>query len=420
MKKDIIIIGAGASGLFAAASFKASAPGKKMDGLILEKTGRVGTKLLMTGGGQCNLTHSGEIKDFLSHYGQQGKAIRKLLYSHNNIELCKLMAELDVEVLEQEDGKVFPASLRASQVRDALLAAARTKGFELMLSTPVDRIIPLDAGRDGYTVFSGETGFSCKHLIIASGGCSYPQSGSDGSVFPLLEKLGIPLNERVPALAPILINTYPYQNLSGISVENVEVSIRDGDEHFKSGRDAILFAHKSFSGPLILDMSRYARAGAILEIDYLPEINEAELIRLFLNESRACQAGTISFIQELLSSSGKKLAKRFLEALTGRIGLDNLQKVSSIAGSDLKKLAHTLKNDSFIISGTGGFGTAMVTRGGVKLDAIHLKTMESRDWPGLYIIGEALDIDGDCGGYNLQFAFSSASAACRAIESSQD
>lgn len=385
MKYKQILIGGGAAGLYFAANCAAG------PGLILEKNKAPGQKLLLSGSGQCNLTHGGSIKDFIGHYGSNGSRIRSALYRANNLLLMNFFAERGLQLTERPDGKVFPASMKANHVLQLLLKLSRQKGWKLVTDCPVT---DLEVQEDGTFLINKR--YEAEQVIVAAGGCSYPFTGSDGSIFPILEKLGLHILTPEPALVPLTVQKYPYSSLSGISFRDALVQI---DKHKLKGD--LLLTHNSFSGPAVLNLSRYAKPGSTLKIRY---IFEETLTPAPPGENR--QAATFFADQT-------KLPKRFIAAILQRAGIDPSVKASSLTGKQQKKLTALLTRDTFSVSGTSGFGSAMATRGGVSLEEVNLKTFESKKYPGLYIIGETLDIDGDTGGYNLQFAFSSAYCAAR-------
>lgn len=386
MHYNQIIIGAGAAGLY----FAANCPAEK--GLILEKSASPGKKLLISGSGQCNLTHGGSIKDFIAHYGQKGTKIRSALYKANNLRLMKFFEERGVPLIERSDGKVFPASMKASQVLDFLVKLGKQNSWELKTGCPVTSLAVQSDGR-----FCVNEAYSASQVIVACGGCSVPETGSDGSMFPLLEKLGIEIAAPRPALVPVTVQEYPYSSLSGISFRDVLVQI---DKNRLAGD--LLLTHTAFSGPAVLNLSRCARPGSVLKINYLPG-SDIEAFGLPADgEQRRCPA----YLAETFH-----LPKRFAEIVLARIGIDPDRKASSLSRKERASLSRILTCDTFSISGTTGFRSAMATCGGVSLNEIDGKTFESKKHPGLFIIGEALDVDGDTGGYNLQFAFSSACLA---------
>jgi len=451
---DIIVVGAGAAGLF----LGASSP-KRVNGLILEKSKKPGIKLLMSGSGQCNFSHSGSIKDFLSKYGNNGKKLRSALYKFNNLALIDFFESKGVKSLTRDDGKVFPASLKASDIRDVLLSGVRENGFEIMCDSAVLNISHIQ-GENTYIVETQGGNYKCRKLIIATGGCSYPKTGSDGSMFPILEKMGFDIIPPKPALTPIFVRDYPYSNLSGISFSNVEVtivpqstaadcqnvvsfqSVRNSESmgnsqvtgNFKDAEiprsikdfpsaensqgepdkshdikafkykttGALLFTHECFSGPAVLDISGFAEVGFELHINYMPEKSADGLIGMMKTAMVGNKKSLRNFLTETFD-----LPSRFVDVVLQRSPELEMVSTASLSKKHMKIIAELLTNDLFVIKGVGGFDGAMVTSGGVSLDDVDLKTFESKQYPNLHIVGEALDVDGDTGGYNLQFAFSS-------------
>ena len=401
---DVIIIGAGVSGLFSAANHP---PNTK--GLILEKSSKPGTKLLMSGAGQCNFTRAGNIKDFLSRYGENGSKIRTALYKFNNLAVIKYFEDRGVKTLIRDDGKVFPASLRAKDILDVLVCEASAKGFGIRFNSAVDAISQsgdTNTVGDLYTVYVGNQKYFTKKLIIATGGLSYQSTGSNGDMFEILKYLGISIVTPKPALVPIFVKDYPYSQLAGISFENAEVSI---GIHKITG--AVLFTHNSFSGPAILDISRYAETNRQMAINYLPGKSVAELI----NDMKKAVIGNKKTVRNFLAETFG-IPTRFAEIITDRLNSQEAvpplpSTVASLSGDDMKRIATLLTCDTFLIKDTGKFNEAMATSGGVALSEIDLATFESKKYPRMFIIGEALDIDGDTGGFNIQFAFSGGYAA---------
>lgn len=381
MKYDAIIIGGGAAGLFCAANAKIN------NGLILEASQAPGRKLLMSGAGQCNLTHGGSIKDFIDHYGPNGKKIRSALYKVNNLKMMDFFESNGIPMIERDDGKVFPKSMRASDVLEQLMHMASQNGWKLKTGCRAESIET--AAR---FIINGK--YETDKLVIACGGCSVPSTGSDGSIFSLLENLGIEIVTPKPALVPLAVQDYPYGDLSGISFKNALVTV-DGHKN----TDDVLLTHSNFSGPGILNLSRYAKPGSVLVINYLGKEQQLEV-----------PPGEKRIIHHWLADS-LWLPKRFVEAVLNRAGVDPKAKANQISKKQKKNIESILLTDTFAVSGTTGFRNAMVTSGGVALNEISTKTFEAKELKGLYIIGETLDVDGDTGGYNLQFAFSSAVSA---------
>lgn len=387
---DCIVIGAGASGLFFTATLETP-----VHGLVLEKTGRTGTKLLMSGNGQCNVTHSGSIKDFIGCYGKNGKKIRSCLYKGNNLALISFLEDNGIKTLTRNDGKVFPASMKASDILELLIKKTGLNGFDIKLRTAADRIEKKDFG---WQVFCGGSSFCTKALVIASGGCSYPSTGSDGSFFTAIKALGIDVTELKPALSSIRVENYPYGSLSGISFENARVSIWRDNKKLAESSGGLLFTHTELSGPAVMNISKFASPGDRLDINYLSPLSQHEVQERIKESVMSSGGSTANIISRELC-----LPRRFCQLLAAK------------CGESIKKLSAMLTGESFIISSVSGFKSAMCTCGGVSLNEIDAAVMEVKKHPSLFIIGEALDIDGITGGYNLQFAYSSARAAGRHI-----
>ena len=375
----------------------------------------------MSGSGQCNLTHGGDIKDFLDKYGEHGKKIRKVLYGFNNLSAMSFFEENGLPLFEREDRKVFPKSLSAKDVRELLVTKSKANGFEIKYEQSVTSVQPIEEGNEGYKVICGEESFLCHKLIIATGGCSYPTTGSDGSMFKVLDELGMVIVKPRPSIAPIHVQEYPYGELSGISFSPAELSVvkrqNSGEESKSKNKknqkiscDDLLFTHNSFSGPVAINMARYVSPGDVLCINYIPETNFDEI---FVDIKKKVTKNSKQVVNFLIEYKEGRLPKRFVETLCKRAGIDDEKKASSLTGSEITELAKLICSDTFSISGTDGFQRAMATAGGVSLDEVNLSTMESKRFPNMYFIGEVLDIDGDTGGYNLQFAWSSGYSASK-------
>ena len=395
MVYDVIIAGGGAAGLYCACGMD-----RKVNGLILEGSSSPGQKLLISGGGMCNLSHGGSVKDFIPCYFEAGPKIRSCLYKYGNLKLMELFRDRGLPLYTRDDGKIFPESERAKDVLDALVRGAGEKGFEIMTGRKVDRITPPYEGSLWEITAGGKT-FRCRNLVIACGGSSFPKTGSDGSVLGVLSRDIPGLSESIvkpqPALAPVYVEGYPYGGLSGVSFSRVSAAaFAPNGKPLAKVTGPLLFAEKFLSGPVILHISRYLKPGCKLSINYLPDAKiTAKEINGLLSESRKSPANTAAEIFGL--------PKSFTQLLED----ESCGKLSAIS--------RRLMADTFTVLKVAGFDAAMATRGGVSLDAVSTKTFEVKSCPGLFIIGETLDVDGMTGGYNLQFAFSSAMAAAARI-----
>ena len=366
--------------------------GSGLSGIVLEGSPKPGTKLLMSGGGRCNITHGGSVKDFVNCYGNAGPALRRCLYKHSNLELMKWFGGLGVELAE-EDGRVFPASMKSRDVLDALIGEAARSMWQLETDAKVDALARSQAPDSDPVWEIRLIDRGCIHagsVVIATGGITYPETGSDGSMFEILRGLGIDISEPKPALAPVYVKDYPYAELAGISLSAVTVTAFGSDAaRTCSGKAArmkgdILFTHEGFSGPAVLNISGCAEPGERIRISYGRELEE--------------------------------LPKRMQRILKDRARGDS-------GDVRTKKLASLLDHDDFIVDRVDERG--MVTAGGVSLDEIDMSTMRIRKFANenarargtgaLYVIGEAIDADGITGGYNLQLCWSTALTAADSL-----
>lgn len=403
MQYDRIIIGAGAAGLFAAAN---TAPGKKV--LLLEKTDKIGQKLLLSGSGQCNLSHEKPMKEFLNHYGNKGKLVRPALFSFPNLALMAQLEAQGFPLSVREDGKVFPKSFSAKDFLAHLETQLKKRGVDLRRNCPVTKITPLEKG---FACKTPDGAFFAPNVLVCTGGASYPRTGSDGSFFACLEALGLDITPLAPALTPIFIEDYPFASLAGIALQDISLGVSAvADQKGLTFRGDVLFTHKNLSGPVILNNSRDINPGAMISLNYLPGQEEAHLRRALLQKS-AGNARQISTVLEEYTA----LPSRFLALLCERLEIPKEKKASQISGAEMAQVAKLLVHDQHRVEKRGDWKGAMVTQGGLAWAEINPKTMESTRYPGLYFAGEVLDVDGDTGGYNLQFAFSSAICAQKAM-----
>jgi predicted Rossmann fold flavoprotein len=399
----VVIIGGGPAGLFCA--LQAAGGGRRV--LVLEKKASCGRKLLITGLGQCNLTNAGDIRDFFSHYGDHGSFLKPALRGLTNRDLLTFFEERGLSTTTENGGKVFPASRKAGDVLSVLLSACRERGVTVRCGEPVQGV----GVRDGrFVITSPQAVYHSECCVIATGGVSYPATGSTGDGYAFAAALGHTVTDVAPALAAVVVADYPFADCAGTSFENLQVSLyRDGKKIRQQTGD-LLLTHQGISGPAVLHLSRFTRAGDVLTVACLPGRDPAEL-HTELTDTIAAHGQRQ--VRTLLLGYG--LSERFVRRLLDITGIPPDRTGSHLSRAERSALVESLTAHPFTVAGLGGLNEAMVTAGGVALDAINPKTMESRHVPGLFFIGEVLDIDGDTGGYNLQAAFSTAAAAARRI-----
>ena len=399
----IAIIGGGPAGLFCA--LQAAGRGGRV--ILLEKKPAPARKLLITGSGQCNITHDGEVTGFLSHYGDHGAFLRPALRNFTNRDLIAFFADRGLPMQAEPGGKVFPETRRAADVLAVLLSECSARGVVIRCGEPV---VAVERDGDGFLVRTEKESVRAGVLVIATGGASYPATGSTGDGYAFARALGQPVTEVAPALTPVSIEGYPFADLAGISFENAAFAIHRGGRVVRRHTGDILLTHAGLSGPGILDASRFILPGDVLRVTFLCGAN-AEAVRKrvagALREGGARQAKTI--LCDL------PLPERFARRLLNIAGVPAGATCAHLPRKARDALAASVAEFPFTVARLGGFHEAMATRGGIALDGIDPKTMVSRVVRNLYCIGEVLDIDGDTGGYNLQAAFSTAALAARDI-----
>ena len=401
---DIIIIGAGPGGLFCAINCSAIC-GAKI--LLIEKNNSPGKKFLLSGSGQCNITHTGSISDFIKHYGKRGAFVKPALNSFTPASMIKFLHDNGILTAEHEGGKIFPKSNRAADVLNMMISLCKEKDVEFMYNSPVEKIVN-DGGL--FTVHSANGILKSQILVIATGGMSYPDTGSTGDGYGFAENFGHEIISAAPSLTPVYIKNFPFSSLAGLSFKDRTISLYKNEKKILSSSGDILITHKGLSGPAILDMSRYIDEGDILRVSFSPKKNE-EMSSELIAESRIHGRMSIkNFLKRF------DLSERFILEILNSEMIDSTKNISEINKSDRMKLFKALSEHEFMIEYKGNFNAAMATAGGVCVDEIDNRTMESKLVTNLYFAGEVIDIDGDTGGYNIQWAFSSGKAAADAIK----
>jgi predicted Rossmann fold flavoprotein len=399
---DVVIVGAGAAGLMAAIESRRRDPGCAV--VVLDGARTLGAKILIAGGGRCNVTH--DHVDETAFAGSTRPAIRKVLRRFDVPATIAFFRELGVELKREETGKLFPVTDRARTVLNALLDETRRQGAVIRFPRRVLGI----ARRDGGFVVSGEWGeLHATRVVIATGGKSIPKSGSDGYGYKLVQALGHSITPLVtPGLVPLtLARDHFLCALAGVTLP-ATLELRAGSgKKLVSFTDSTLLTHFGVSGPSVLDISRYclhARAGdpeAALFANWMPGTTRAGLDGTL---QKLGAQGALAWLRE-------RVPERLARALCDHAGVDPGVRGDQLTRDARRSLAAAATEFRLPITGSRGYTFAEVTAGGVPLAELDLDTMQSRACPGLYLCGEICDVDGRIGGYNFQWAWASGHAA---------
>ena len=405
---QVIVVGAGAAGLVAAER----AANRGLKTLLLEKNPRPGVKILMSGGTRCNLTHNTDARGIVAAYGPPGRFLHSALAALGPRQLVGLVEAEGVATKIEETGKIFPVSNRATDILAAFMARLERTPCVLSLSEPVVRV---KRGELSFEVTTARRTLTCENLILTVGGQSYPGSGTSGEGYAWARDLGHTIVPPRPALVPIVTATQWVTQLRGITVPDVALRVLAPPKHAEanpekrrvlgSARGSLLFTHFGLSGPVALDVSRYVSGeehpeSLTLECDFAPNRRAGEVdevIRQSIAENGK---------RQLASLLPDDLPRRLSEALVELIGASNESRAAELTREGRAKLVAAIKQTQIPIQGTRGFKSAEVTAGGVALNEIDSRTLQSKVVPGLYVAGELLDLDGPIGGFNFQAAFS--------------
>lgn len=406
---DLVIVGAGAAGLMAAIWAGRIARRLHLSRriVVLDGANKPGAKILVAGGGRCNVTHDHVSEQ--AYAGSSRNAIKKVLRRFDVTPTVAFFNELGVKLKREETGKLFPVTDDAHTVLDALLRAAADA--QVTLRHPA-RVEAISRGENGFHVRGAWGELTAPRIILATGGKSLPKSGSDGVGYELAKSLGHTLTPHIfPALVPLRLPSDHFLcSLSGLTVNAALMLYAGSGKELVSFTDSTLCTHFGLSGPSVLDFSRYYTAArfddpaAHAAINWLPDTTTERL------EADLLQAGKRSILRWL----DGRLPDRLLRALCAEAGVEAGMPLQELTRDQRKQLTRVLTRLPLPITGDRGYNYAEVTAGGIPLTDIRLETMESRLCPGLHFCGEICDVDGRIGGYNFQWAWASGYVAGQA------
>ncbi len=405
---DVIVLGGGAAGIFAATA--SAERGAKT--LLLERNFKLGIKVLASGGSRCNVTSVLPVHELAQYFGR--RAGRFLGHAFKELPpraIVERLHEEGVPTYEEKWDKVFPSSNKATDVLAAFLRRMERAGATFRLNSRVEAVEVSADG--GFIVRVNGESIATRTVVVATGGRSYPKTGSTGDGYAIAQGFGHTIVTPRPALVPLKTSDPWVTESTGIAFQDVEVELVDAaGEPLASRRRPLLFTHFGVSGPAAMDVSREAtsRATTTLKIDFAPDVRHEELARRF--ESAVARDPQKALFHAIHDLPGKaEWPERFAERLLALRNVDAKKRAAESSKAARRAVIDLVKSTPIAITGSRGFDFAEVTAGGVELDEIDPRTMESRRRPGLFLCGEVIDVDGPIGGFNFQAAFSTGHVA---------
>ena len=397
---DVIVIGGGPAGLFAA-GFAARQGGRVV---LLEKNRQCGAKILITGKGRCNVTHDEhDPRKFAEHFGRNGRALLTALYAFGAADTVEFFAAQGVPLKVERGGRIFPQSGLAEDVQRALVDFARGEGVEIRTECEVKGLL-VDAARV-VEIETGAGNFSAANVIIATGGLSYPETGSTGDGYAWAKACGHHLVKPEPALMPVRLQERWTAEASQFNLKNVRISLCVDDQKVDERFGEAFFTRSGIGGPIVLDMSSRIRdelkqGKVTLLIDFKPavarELFDKRLLRELAEHSN----------QDFSNALGKLLPRDMIPVFIMLAGIDPGKKCHSVTRSERQRLLELFKEMPLEVTGCHGFRRAIITSGGVSLKDIDMRSMRSKKVVNLFFAGEVVDLDGPTGGFNLQVCWS--------------
>ena len=414
---DVIIVGGGAAGLWAAGT--AAARGKQV--LVLEKNNKAGVKILMSGGTRCNITHHCDSRKIAEAFGKNGRVLLSVLSRLSPQDVVRQIEQEGVATKIEETGKVFPASDRAIDVRDAIVRRLAREGASLVTGAAVQSVRPAAIAGAGFEVVvqvqaQPAMNLTCDSVLLTSGGLSYSGCGTNGDGYPWAQGMGHTITPLRPALTPLLSHEAWVHELSGITLDDAEVTARVIGADAKltkleraTSRGGLLWTHFGCSGPTAMNVSRcfsdlQSNSPASMVVDLLPDLSREACEQWLLDAAKESNRTITNVLSQ-------RIPKRLASALVTIAGSTNDVHTSELSKKIRNSLVERLKALSVPIHGTRGYPKAEVTAGGVALGEVNFQDMQSRKTPGLFFAGEILDLDGPIGGFNFQAAWSTGHTA---------
>ena len=397
---NVIVVGGGAAGMMAAVF--AARNGQNVQ--LLEKNEKLGKKLFITGKGRCNITNAADIEDLFTAVISNPKFLYSGFYSFTNQQVIDFFEELGVKTKVERGERVFPVSDHSSDVIAAFSRELKSLGVSVSLHTEVKELLCEQDKVCGVLLTNGKK-MKADAVIVATGGISYPFTGSTGDGYRFAREAGHKVTELLPSLVPMEVRQWYAKELQGLSLRNIEIRITDGKKKLYEEFGEMLFTHYGVTGPVILSASSVVgktlrKKELTLHIDLKPALSEEQLDKRILREFDA------NHNKQYKNSIDSLFPAKLKPVMIELSEIEPEKKVNEITKEERQRLVHLIKDFTMTLTGLRGYNEAIITKGGVSVKEIDPGTMESKIIKGLYFAGEVLDLDAVTGGYNLQIAWS--------------
>lgn len=401
--RKIIIIGGGAAGMFAAIS----AADEHTEVHIYEHNEKLGKKLFITGKGRCNITNGCEdVEELLAHVVTNARFLYSAFYTFSNQDMMQFLSDQGLKLKTERGQRVFPVSDKSSDVIRTLEHVLKDRDVHVHLKQGVKELLIEDGRIQGILLSDGRK-VDADAVILATGGISYPSTGSTGDGYRMAEAAGHHVTPRVPSLVPMTVADEWCPELQGLSLKNITLSLRCGKKNFYQEFGEMMFTHFGITGPVVLSgstqLAKYLKKGTVTaEIDLKPSLTDEQLdARLLRDFEKNINKQIRNSLSELLPASIIPIIIRLAE-------IDPYTVVHDVTRQQRQKLVQVMHHLTMTVTGVRGFNEAIITQGGIRVKDVDPGTMESKLVKGLYFAGEVLDLDAVTGGYNLQIAWSTA------------
>lgn len=397
---NVIVVGGGAAGMMAAVF--AARNGQNVQ--LLEKNEKLGKKLFITGKGRCNITNAADIEDLFTAVTSNPKFLYSGFYSFTNQQVIDFFEELGVKTKIERGERVFPVSDHSSDVIAAFSRELKSLGVSVSLHTEVRELLCEQDKVCGVLLTNGKK-MKADAVIVATGGISYPSTGSTGDGYRFAKETGHRVTELLPSLVPMEVRQWYAKELQGLSLRNIEIRITDGKKKLYEEFGEMLFTHYGVTGPVILSASSVVgktlrKKELTLHIDLKPALSEEQLDKRILREFDA------NHNKQYKNSIDSLFPAKLKPVMIELSEIEPEKKVNEITKEERQRLVHLIKDFTMTLTGLRSYNEAIITKGGVSVKEIDPGTMESKKMKGLYFAGEVLDLDAVTGGYNLQIAWS--------------